>query len=331
MAGSSSTSAVLFALVGNAGLTVLKFVAFGISGSGAMLSEAVHSFADTGNQGLLYLGIKRSERPADAAFHYGFGADRFFYSLMSAVGIFVLGCGVTLYHGVHSLLHPPELHITALPFVVLGISLVVDGYVLRKAVHVVNERRGDEGFLRFLRTSSDPTLAAVLLEDGVACVGVLVAMLGIILSQVTGSHLPDVMATFLIGGMMGGIAIWLGLKNKALILGPSIPKAIQQDCLAFMEAQDSVEHVRVVRTRIVGADRFNFAAEVDWNGRALGEPLADWVGEQLERLTDPEERRAFAREFGEKVTEALGDEIDRIESELRERHPELTILDLESD
>jgi len=319
------------ALIGNSGLTVMKFVAFAISGSGAMLSEAIHSLADTGNQGLLFLGIKRSERPADAAFHYGFGADRFFYSLMSAVGIFVLGCGVTLYHGVHSILHPPELQITALPFVVLGISLVVDGFVLWKAAQVVNERRGSEGFFRFLGTSSDPTLAAVLLEDGVACLGVIIAALGLGLSQLTGSYVPDVVATLLIGLMMGGIAVWLGLKNRALILGLSIPTDVQEDCLAFMESQSSVESVRVVRTRIVGADRFKFAAEVDWNGRTLGEPLADWVGQQLDQLADPESRRAFAREFGEKITEALGDEIDRIEAELRERHPELTFLDLESD
>ena len=104
MAGSGK-SAVLQALIGNGILTVIKFVAFVMSGSGAMMSEAVHSFADTANQALLFIGVKRSMRPADETFAYGYGADRFVFALMSAMGIFILGCGVTIYHGVHSLLH----------------------------------------------------------------------------------------------------------------------------------------------------------------------------------------------------------------------------------
>lgn len=331
MAASSSKSAVMIALFGNGFLTVIKFIAFAISGSGAMLSEAIHSLADTGNQALLFIGIRRSERPATAAFNYGFGAERFFYALMSAVGIFVLGCGFTLYHGIHSLLHPPELHITALPFVVLGISLVVDGLVLWKAIKVVNGKRGDVGFFAYLKKTSDPTLAAVLLEDGVACLGVLIAIIALIIASVTGSHWPDIIATLIISAMLGWIAIWLGYKNRVLILGQSIPADVHQDCLAFIEDQDSVERVRSVRTRVVGADRFVFSAEIDWNGRALGEKLADWFDEQVQRLSEPEERRALSKEFGERMTEALGDEIDRIEEELRDRHPGLTFVDLESD
>jgi zinc transporter 9 len=320
------------ALVGNGVLTVLKFATFMVSGSGAMLSEAVHSLADTANQGLLYIGIRRSERPADAMFHYGFGGERFFYSLMSAVGIFVLGCGVTAYHGIHTLLHPPELSFGWSTWVVLAISFVVDGVVLRKAIQAVDEMRGEESFLTFVRTSSDPTVAAVLLEDGVACLGVLVAMTGILLSMLTGSPVFDSLATLAIAGMMGFVAIWLGYKNRILILGPAIPATVQESAVRFLEDQPTVDRVRHVQSRVVGAGTFRLKAEVDWSGRVLAEREEAWALTRLaEAGSDAESQRAVLREFGERITDAVGDEIDRIEEELNRRHPELSYLDLESD
>ncbi|MCA9001441.1 MAG: cation diffusion facilitator family transporter, partial [Planctomycetes bacterium] len=216
MAGSESTKAVLLAVLANLGLAIIKLIAFLVSGSGAMLSEAIHSIADTGNQALLFIGIRRSERPANATFHYGFGAERFFFALMSAAGIFVLGCGVTLYHAVHMLMHPEPPHTGWIDFAVLGVSLVVEGGVLLRALAVVNRQRGQVPLLAYLRKSSDPTLAAVLLEDGVACLGVVVAFVGIGAARLTGSGLPDAIATLVIGLLMGFIAVWLGFKNRSL-------------------------------------------------------------------------------------------------------------------
>ena len=330
MAGGSS-KAVVFALVGNSFLTVLKFVAFGFSGSGAMLAEGVHSAADTGNQFLLFLGIRRSDRPADAMFHYGFGGERFLFALLSAVGIFVLGCGVTMYHGVHMLLHPGEISGGWLIWVVLAISLVVDGLVLRTAINEVNAQRGKHSFMEYLRQSSDPTIAAVLLEDGAACFGVLLAMGGIGLSIVTGSPIPDAIATLLIGATMGGIAIWLGYKNRTLILGRAIPEPIQNAVVAYLREQPTIESVHDVKSRIVGAGTFKLKADIDWDGRVIASKLDDWSDEQAERFADAGQRTEALHEYGEKMTEALGDEIDRIEAELKERFPELHHLDLESD
>jgi len=332
VASTSSRTAVVLALVGNGFLTVLKLVGFAVSGSGAMLSEGLHSAADTANQALLYVGIRRSERPANALFPYGFGGERFLFALFSAVGIFVLGCGVTLYHGVHAALHPADLHLDGLVFAVLGISLVVDGWVLKKALDAIRPHRGDRGLVEYLRTSSDPTAAAVVLEDGAACLGVLVALVGILLSWLTGSHVPDVVATFVIGAMMGLIAVFLGYKNSTLIVGQAIPRRVQRDVLDFLEAQPTVEAVRSVQSRILGAEHFRLKAEIDWDGRVLGERLAGWVAEHADGLAGGEEaRREFARRFGERLTDALSAEVDRIEAELMRRHPELAYVDLESD
>ena len=219
---SSSTSAVVTALIGNSIVAVLKFGAFFVTGSGAMLSEAFHTLADVFNQGLLYLGIRRSERPADAIFAYGYGGERYFFALLSAVGIFILGCGVTIYHGIHSLLHPPELQFSIWVFVVLGISFAIDGWVFLKALRIVREQMGERDLSSFLKSNTDPTAVAVLLEDLAACIGVLIALFAIGLSQWTENPVWDSIGSIVIGVMMGMIAVWLGYQNRLLVLGRRI-------------------------------------------------------------------------------------------------------------
>lgn len=328
MAGQGG-GAVLFALLGNGFLTIIKFVAFLMSGSGALLSEAIHSLADTANQGLLFLGIRRSERPADARYHYGYGAERFLFALLSAVGIFILGCGVTVYHGIESLLDPPHLELTWVPFAVLGISLVIESLVLMSAIREVWREKGDQTFFRFLRTSTDPTLLAVLFEDAVAVLGVIVAGAGIGLAHVTGNGQWDAVSSIVIGLLLGAVAVWLGWRNRQLILGPAIPRDTQKDIVSFIEEQPAVQHVRLVRTRIVGAKRFRIDAEIDYDGRYLGGKYAEWVTENRDRADDDPD--TFAADFGEQLLDELGREVDRIEADLRERFPRLRHVALESD
>jgi zinc transporter 9 len=330
MAGEGK-GAVFIALLGNGILTLLKGAAFMVSGSGAMLSEAVHSAADTANQGLLYFGMRRSLRPADSRFHYGYGADRYVFALMSAMGIFILGCGVTVYHGVHSLFHPPDLTFSWIIFGVLGASLVVDGYVLLVAVREVNTGRGDKTLFQFIRTTTDPTLIAVLFEDAVATLGVIVAMIGIALSIYTGNPIYDSLSSIMIGAMLGIMAIWLGWRNRQLILGPAIPEKLQSDVLAFLKTQDSVDSVRQFRTRVVAADSFRIAAEIDYNGQYLGRRQADWLRQEAAKVSKDEEWADLAGAFGERFVTDLGDEIDRIESELFERFPKIRHIDIEAD
>jgi zinc transporter 9 len=328
MAGEGK-GAVLFALLGNLFLTVIKFVAFLLSGSGAMLSEAIHSLADTSNQGLLFLGIRRSSRPADRRYHYGYGADRYLFALISAAGIFVLGCGVTVYHGIDSLMDPPTLSLDWLPFAVLGVSLVIEGAVLISAIREVNRKRGDQGFVEFIVTSTDPTLLAVLFEDSVAVLGVLVAAAGIGLAHLTGNGQWDAISSIVIGLLLGAVALWLAWRNRQLILGPAIPEKIQKRVVAHIETQPSVDTVRLVKTRIVGADRFRIDAEIDYNGRYLGAEQADWVRDHAELAARDPAR--FAADFGERLLDELGREVDRIEASLFEKFPRLRHVALESD
>ena len=153
---------VMAAVLGNGVLALLKLFAFIVSGSGAMLSETIHSLADTINQAMLWLGIRLSERPADREHPYGYGAERFFWSLVSAMGIFFLGAGITLYHGIHTLLHPGHIEITYLTWVVLALALLIEGAVLILAVRAADQRRAGRSWREFLRTARDPALLAVL-------------------------------------------------------------------------------------------------------------------------------------------------------------------------
>ena len=164
-APSSSVKAVLAALAANSFVTVIKFVAFALSGSGAMLSEAIHSAADTGNQLLLFIGLKRGAREPDDRFHYGYGGERFVFGMLSAAGIFFIGCGITIYHGVSSLISPHMPQLTITTFAVLGVSFVVEGSVLMFAVRSIAKQRGDIPFFRYVRTRADPATVA-----GSACV-----------------------------------------------------------------------------------------------------------------------------------------------------------------
>ncbi len=328
---STSTGAVVSALIGNSVVALLKFGAFFATGSGAMLSEAFHTLADVFNQALLYLGIRRSERPADAMFAYGYGGERYFFALLSAVGIFLLGCGVTLYHGIHSLLHPPELQHSVWVFVVLAISFAIDAWVFRQALIAVREQMGERDVKSFLKSITDPTALAVLLEDFAACIGVLIALVAIGLSQWTGDPMWDSIGSILIAGMMGLIAVWLGYQNRVLVLGRRIPAEVRNSAVQFLMEQGSVKKVSAVQSRVIGSGNFKLKAEVDFDGEVLGQDLGAWVLERAPGLKERADCDAFASEFGERMMVLLAMEVNRLEAELRKRHPELKHLDLEAD
>lgn len=319
------------ALVGNGVLTVLKIVAFMFTGSGAMLSEAIHSAADTANQGLLYFGMRRSLRPADSKYNYGYGADRYVFALMSAMGIFILGCGVTVYHGIHSLMHPPTISFSWLSFIVLGIAIVIEGYVLLLAVREVNTGRGKKGFLAFVRTSTDPTLIAVLFEDFVATAGAAIAIGGIALANVTGNPIYDSITSIIIGAMLGLMAIWLGWRNRELILGPAIPKETKDAVMLFLRNHPSVGEVHSLRTRVVAAGSFRIAADIDFDGAYLGKLHAEWLAAEGAGAKDADDWSRIASEFGEKVVNDLAKEVDDVEEQIVAKFPRIHHIDMEAD
>jgi len=330
MAASSKT-AVLAAVVGNTFLTVAKFGAFLVSGSGSMLSEAIHSAADAANQALLYVGLRRSLKPEDRRYPYGYGGERFLFALLSAVGIFIFGCGVTVYHGVHILLHPPELELSALAFVVLLVSLVVDGVVFYLAAKAVWAQKGEQTLRQYMRSATDPSAIAVLLEDAVACIGVLIALACIGLAHLTGDPLWDAIGSILIGLLMGAIAVWLGVKNRELLLGRAAAPELVEAAVEYLRSQPSVLKVAQVRSRVVSADHVKLQVDLDFNGAWFGREMDGWVRARLPQPDDREAADQFAADFGREILDRVGAEVDRIETELAQKFPRLRYIELEAD
>jgi zinc transporter 9 len=331
MANPSSKTAVAAAIVGNAMVMVAKFVAFVFTGSGAMLSEAIHTLADLLNQILLMIGIVRSARDPDHIYEYGYQSERYVWALISAVGIFFLGCGVTVYHGIESLLHPKELRELGWALGVLTFSLILEGIVLWIAVRAAREQAGGKPLLHFLRYEADPAVTAVVLEDAAACLGVLIAFAAIVLARATGSPYWDAIGSLIIGLLLGAIAIWLIARNSSLLVGASIPDPIRRQVLKIIEADPAVEEVVDLKTRVLDTDTYRIKADIHFDGGALADKLRPQLREAFEKIETFEQFERFAHEFGDDIVELLAKEIDIIERRIREQVPAAKHLDLEAE
>lgn len=316
------------ALSGNAFVTVIKLVAFVLSGSGAMLSEAIHSAADTGNQLLLFIGLKRGAREPDDRFHYGYGGERFVFGMLSAAGIFFIGCGITVYHGVKSLLAPHAPQLSAVTFVVLAVAFVVEGTVLLYAVRSVAAQRGKVPFLRFVREGADPATVAILLEDSAAVLGLLIAAGGIGLTYVTGSPLWDALGSIVVGVILGLIAFYLVRQNRELLLGRAVPEGIEDRFIEILKRQPSVHFVRDVKTRQLTPEVFTLKAEITFSN--------EYIASQLGRMLPPGRidldgpgREASLRWLAALATELIANEIAALEKAIRAEIPQVRHIDLE--
>ena len=331
MASPSSKTAVAAAIIGNGFVMVAKFVAFLFTGSGAMLSEAIHTLADLLNQILLMIGIVRSTRDPDHIYEYGYQSERYVWALISAVGIFFLGCGVTVYHGIESLLHPKELKDLGWALGVLAFSLVLEGIVLWIAVRAAKHQAAGKPLMHFLRHEADPAVTAVVLEDAAACLGVVIAFGAIVLTRLTGSPYWDAIGSIIIGLLLGAIAIWLIARNSSLLVGASIPAPIRRQVLYIIEADPAVEEVVDLKTRILDTDTYRIKADIHFDGGALADKLRPQLREAYERIQSFAEFEKFAHEFGDDIVDLLAEEIDTIERRIRDRVPEAKHLDLEAD
>jgi len=325
MAGSTSARTVLTALVGNSFVMVIKFVAFVMSGSGSMLSEAIHSAADTGNQLLLFVGLRRGERAPDDRFHYGYSGERFVFGILSAAGIFFIGCGITIYHGIDSLLTPHAPQLTASTFIVLGVSGLIEGTVLALAVRTIHAERGDMPFFRYVRERADPATVAILFEDGAAVLGLMFATVGILLAYVTGNPIWDAVGSLIIGAILGGVAFYLVRENRELLLGRAVPENIEDVFTNVVLDHPAVRSVRDIKTRQLAHDSFMFKAELTLD--------TDYLAEQLDRVL-PSDHRDLTKGRSLRwttiaTTDLIATEMISIEAAIRKAIPLAKHIDLE--
>lgn len=318
---------------------VAKFTAFIFTGASSMLSEAIHTLADVLNQILLMIGIVRSDKMPDEDHAYGYMAERYIWALISAVGIFFLGCGVTMYHGIETLIHhlthhgedAHELKDLNWAIGVLIFSLILEGYVLWVAVKHGMKQAAGKPFFKFLRNDADPAVVAVILEDSAACLGVIIALAAIVIYQITGNPFVDPIASILIGLLLGAIAIWLVWRNSNLLIGTSVPAHIRSQVVRIIENNPAVEEIVDMKTRIMDTETYRIKADVRFDGEALADKLSTKVDSAYEEISNIEEFRSFTREFADDVVELLADEVDAIEKKIREQIPQARHMDIEAD
>jgi cation diffusion facilitator family transporter len=257
---------VLVALAANASIAVAKLVAGVASGSSAMLAEAAHSIADTMNQVFLLFSLALGERPPDAGHPFGHGKERFFWSFLAAVGIFVAGAGFSLFEGLHRIFGPPAEHGSfAIVYAVLGFSLLADGGSLvrawRHTRHEASERR--QPYASYVRASRDPTTKTVLFEDSAAVIGVLLALAGVAMFQATGNQVYDGVASVLIGVLLAVVAVALGRDTKNLLIGEAATPEERKAITDIIEAHPGVDGVLELLTMALSPDSLLVAARVD--------------------------------------------------------------------
>ena len=277
---SGSKKVIYAALAGNSLIAVSKFVAASITGSSAMLSEAIHSLVDTGNQGLLLFGMKKAEKPADEDFPFGYGKEIYFWSFIVAILIFALGGGISVYEGIHHLLHPQPSVSPLINYIVLGLAIVFEGVAWLFALREFNRRKGENGYIEAINQTKDPSVIVVLFEDSAAMLGLLVALIGITLTHVTGIVYFDGTASILIGFILIGTAIWLARETKSLLIGESADPQIVQGIHEIVKDESIVEHVNEVLTLHMGPGFILATLSVDFVDSAT----ADEVEEQIAKL-----------------------------------------------
>lgn len=294
MAGSSK-KAIYAALVGNTLIAVTKFLAAGVSGSSAMFSEAVHSLVDTGNQILLLYGLKMADRPPDEQFPFGHGKEIYFWSFVVAILIFALGSGVSLYLGWQHLGHPDPISNIGLNYAVLGVAMVFEGGALWIAVREFGRHKGSLGFFEAVRQGKDPTIFVVVFEDTAAMLGLLVAMVGLGLYQLTGNPLFDGGASMLIGVILGITAAWLAYESKSLLIGESAVPETVAAIRGVLEADDRIVSINETATLHMGPAYIIVTISVDFVDGIDSSELESAVTEisnAVKRL-DPAIQRVF--------------------------------------
>jgi cation diffusion facilitator family transporter len=290
-----SKRVVIIALLANLAIAVSKLTAALITGSSAMLAETAHTFADTGNELTLLLGLRLALRPADLQHPFGYGKERYFWPFMAAISMFIIGGTFSVFRGIERILSPQELQDIQLNYVVLGLSAIFDGTSFSIAFTSLRQQLVKFGLWRAIRVTKDPVLFSVLFEDSAALLGLALAFVGLFLYQLTGVVVFDSSASLLIGLLLGGVALLLGYESRSLLLGEAAsPETRHKIVQAVKQVPEVVEVVDLLTMHMAPDD---ILVNMDLNLRrglttAHVEETIDRIENEI-RKTVPQARRIF--------------------------------------
>jgi cation diffusion facilitator family transporter len=271
--------AVLAAFFANLGIAIMKFVGFAFTGSGAMLAEAVHSSADTGNQLLLLLGGRKSRKSPDEAHQFGYGRERFFWAFVVAVMLFSVGALFSIYDGIEKLVHPHTLESAQWAIGILLGAILLESLSFRTGIHEARKVKRNTSWWRFIRTAKNPELPVVLLEDLAALLGLVFALSAVIAADTTGDPKYDAMGSLAIGVLLGIVAVVLAIEMRSLLLGEAADPEVQQQIADTIATAPQVLNLIHLRTEHLGPDELLVAAKVEFSPDLTLRELADVVND----------------------------------------------------
>jgi len=290
MAVEGGTKAIVAALLANTGIAITKFVAFLLTGSSSMLAESVHSVADSGNQGLLLIGGKRSRREATPEHPFGYGRERYVYAFIVSIVLFSVGGLFALYEAWHKFQAPEP--ITGrwwwVPIAVLLIAIGLEGFSFRTAVAESNHVRGERSWAGFIRTAKAPELPVILLEDFAALFGLAFALFGVGMTLATGNGIWDAVGTALIGTLLVLVAIVLSIEMKSLLIGEAATLDQVQAIKAALEGNEesAVQRVIHLRTLHLGPEELLVAAKLAVGHEDYGHQIAAAINAAEQRARE---------------------------------------------
>lgn len=290
-----SKKVVFAALAGNTLIAVTKFGAAAYTGSSAMLSEAIHSLVDTGNQALLLLGMRRAARPADAKHPFGYGMELYFWAFVVAILIFAVGAGVSIYEGIAKLRAPQPVSSVWVNYLVLGAAMAFEAAAWWVAYREFAAVKGGRGYLDAIRASKDPTIFTVLLEDSAAMLGLATAFAGLALAQLFAWHWADGAASIVIGVILAGAAWLLAMETKGLLIGESADPQVVEGIRRIIARQHEVDHVNEVLTVHFGPNDILLNVSLDFCDGLSAEEVEAAIGriELAIRRHYPDVKRIF--------------------------------------
>jgi cation diffusion facilitator family transporter len=312
MSAEGGARAIVSALAANLGIAAAKAVGAAITGSSAMLAEAVHSLVDSGNQILLLIGRKRAARPPDEEHPFGYGRDRFLYAFIVAIVLFSLGGLFAIYEGVEKLRHPHKLESPAVAVVILFVAMALESWSFRTAIHESQGLRAPkQSWAGFIRQTKNPELPVVLLEDFAALIGLVLALIGVGMSLITDNARWDGVGTLAIGVLLASVAIVLGREMKGLLLGESASPEVVRQIREALESAPRVLGIIHLRTLHLGPDELLVGVKLDVDPTVSLPELAAVIddAEARTRAVVPQARVMYVEPDIRRAVPAVSDEV----------------------
>ncbi|XP_076235999.1 solute carrier family 30 member 9 [Calliopsis andreniformis] len=331
-----SGKVVLTAIVINASNFLWKLCAWIFTGSHSMFAECVHSAADTCNQLILAYGIHKSVQNPNPDHPYGYTNMKYVSSLISGVGIFCVGAGLSIYHGIHGIFNPSPVEPFYWAYYVLGGSLVSEGATLLVAIQSIKKgaEEKQKTFKEYVLGGQDPSVNVVLLEDFASVVGITTATICMSLTSYTGNPIYDAVGSILGGFLLGGVAMFIINTNTAALIGRSISQEDLDKINAELESDIMVRAIYDVKGIDMGNNLVRYKAEIDFDGKELTRSYLDKndltaMLKEVKAMENIDELETFLLKHGEGIVDMVGGEIDRMELKLKKKHPEIRHCDLE--